>query len=112
MVRAAAQYARIAAIYEGVARDPALPMQPRAAFGKKASWFRMLAQLEAIKTGAASAVMAKRSQKNPKLPMLAGSPAERSICTTVVTKPIGFLTQDMLSKKWLIIGVRRRSAQP
>ena len=111
MVRTAAQYTRIAAIYEGAARNPALPMQPRAAFGKKASWFRMLAQLEAIKTGAASAV-AKRSQKNPKLPMLAGSPAERSICTTVVTKPIGFLTQDMLSKKWLIVGVRRRSAQP
>lgn len=51
MVRTAAQYARVAALYERAASDLSLPSQPRAAFAKKASWFRMLAQLERIKTG-------------------------------------------------------------
>ena len=98
MVRTAAQYERIAAIYEVAARNPALPVQPRAAFGKKASWFRMLAQLEAIKAGAASAASAQRLQKNRNIPTLVGSPAERLNCASMVTKPIGFLTQTNVSK--------------
>ena len=71
MVRTAAQYARIAAIYEGAVKDPALPVQSRAAFGKKASWFRMLAQLEAIKAGAALAASSKQLEKNRNFSMLA-----------------------------------------
>jgi hypothetical protein len=63
MVRTAAQYAWIAAIYESAAKDLALPSQPRAAFAKKASWFRMLAQIEAIKAGAALPVASGKGKR-------------------------------------------------
>jgi hypothetical protein len=113
MVRTALQYARIAAIYERAARDLAIPSQPRAAFAKKASWFRMLAQIEAIKAGAALPGTAKLVAKKRNVPKLASgegkrmvikgdgpAPAERLSCASVGTvfKPIGFLTEDMLSK--------------
>ena len=49
MVLTAAQRAQIAAAYERAASDETLPRQARAAFVNKASWFRMLAQIEAAK---------------------------------------------------------------
>jgi len=113
MVRTTAQHSRIAAIYERAARDLTLPPQPRAAFAKKASWFRMLAQIEAAKAAAASASTPNRmaSQRNgpkfasgdEKLIVLkrdGPTPAERLSCASAVrgVEPIGFLTQDIFSK--------------
>jgi hypothetical protein len=49
MVLTAPQYAQIAAAYEHAAVDLTLPLQPRAAFAKKACWFRMRAQITAAK---------------------------------------------------------------
>ena len=42
-------YSQIAATYEHAAADWTLPSQPRAAFAKKASWFRMRAQITVAK---------------------------------------------------------------
>ena len=49
MVLTAAQHSQIAAAYERTAGDETLPLQARSAFAKKASWFRMLAQIRAAK---------------------------------------------------------------
>ena len=49
IVLTAPQYSQIAATYEHVAADWTLPPQPRAASAKKASWFRMRAQITAAK---------------------------------------------------------------
>jgi hypothetical protein len=49
MVLTAAQHSQIAAAYERAAGDETLPLQARSAFAKKASWFRMLAQIRAAK---------------------------------------------------------------
>jgi hypothetical protein len=49
LVLSAPQYFQIAATYEHAAADWTLPPQPRAAFAKKASWFRMLARATASK---------------------------------------------------------------
>jgi hypothetical protein len=42
-------YSLVAATYAHAAADWTLPPQPRAAFAKKASWFRMRAQIAAAK---------------------------------------------------------------
>lgn len=47
-----AQHSQIAAAYERAAADETLPPQPRAGFAKKASWFRMLAEIAAAKEAA------------------------------------------------------------
>jgi hypothetical protein len=49
MVLTAVDYSQIAATYAHAAADWTLPPQPRAAFAKKASWFRMRAQIAAAK---------------------------------------------------------------
>jgi hypothetical protein len=49
MALASAQHGRIAAAYERAANDQTLPSQARSAFARKASWFRMLAQISAAK---------------------------------------------------------------
>ena len=49
MVLTALDYSQIAATYAHAAADWTLPSQPRAAFAKKASWFRMRAQIAAAK---------------------------------------------------------------
>jgi hypothetical protein len=49
MVLTAPQQCQVAAAYERAARDETLPLQARSAFAKKASWFRMLAQISAAK---------------------------------------------------------------
>ncbi len=48
-VLTALDYSQIAATYARAAADWTLPPQPRAAFAKKASWFRMRAQIAAVK---------------------------------------------------------------
>ena len=45
----APQYSQIAATYEHAAADWTLPPQPRAAFAKKATWFRLRAQIRVAK---------------------------------------------------------------
>jgi hypothetical protein len=119
MVRTAAQHSRIAAVYERAAADETLPPQPRAAFAKKASWFRMLAKIEAAKAAAALAAtpdpMAKK-RNGPKFasgegklapmvlkghgPTLAERLSRASLVRGVT--PIGFLTQDMLRKNRVV----------
>jgi hypothetical protein len=49
MVLTALDYSHIAATYAHAASDWTLPPQPRAAFVKKADWFRMRAQIAAAK---------------------------------------------------------------
>jgi hypothetical protein len=49
LVLTALDYSQIAATYAHAAADWTLPPQPRAAFAKKASWFRMRAQIAAAK---------------------------------------------------------------
>ena len=49
MVLTALDYSQIAATYAHAASDWTLPPQPRAAFSKKADWFRMRAQIAAAK---------------------------------------------------------------
>jgi hypothetical protein len=58
MVLTAPQHSQVAAAYERAARDETLPVQARSAFAKKASWFRMLAQISAAKQ-AGTAIAAK-----------------------------------------------------
>jgi len=58
MVLTAPEHSQVAAAYERAARDETLPVQARSAFAKKASWFRMLAQISAAKQ-AGAAIAAK-----------------------------------------------------
>jgi hypothetical protein len=51
----ALQYSQLAATYAHAAADRTLPPQPRAAFAKKADWFRMRAQIAAAKQAKALA---------------------------------------------------------
>jgi hypothetical protein len=59
MVLTAPQHSQVAAAYERAARDETLPLQARSAFARKASWFRMLAQISAAKQ-AGTTIVAKR----------------------------------------------------
>ena len=114
MVRTAAQYSRIAAVYERAAADDTLPPQPRVAFAKKASWFRMLAQIEAAKQAAVLSAtpdptgnmrngpkfapgkenLARMSSSNG--PTLAERLSRPGVVRGV--SPVGFLTRDILSR--------------
>lgn len=53
MSLSAEQRVRITAAYEKAAADPSLPAHTRAAFAKKADWFRLLAGVEEKKEQAA-----------------------------------------------------------
>jgi hypothetical protein len=59
------QHLQIASAYEKAAADEALPSQLRNAFVKKAKWFRMLCQIEAVKlsTGLVSAAVETAPKK-------------------------------------------------
>ena len=48
------RYSRIATVYDKAAADQMVPAPQRAAFVRKAEWFRMLAQIRAKKEAAAS----------------------------------------------------------
>jgi hypothetical protein len=111
MVRTAAQHSRIAAVYERAARDETLPSQARAAFAKKGSWFRMLAQIEAAKAaGALSATSApttnkRQTKSNVENENLARNSSGHGPAFTdrrgPRVGPVGFLTQDVLSRNRL-----------
>src|SRR5262249_28459592 len=72
MVLTAGQRAQIAAAYERAASDETLPRQARAAFVKKASWFRMLAQIgtaKEIAAGSSALVASREDKKLPRVPL-------------------------------------------
>jgi len=54
MVLTVEQRLQIAMVYEKAAADTMVPPQQRAAFARKADWFRMLARIGAKKAAAAS----------------------------------------------------------
>ena len=58
----AEQHSQIAAAYEQGAADGSLPAQTRAAFARKADWFRLLARVGEKKERAA---LAKRKAQEP-----------------------------------------------
>ena len=61
MVLSAAQHSQIAKAYDRAAADETLPPQARAAFAKKALWFRMLARIR----GKKEETMAASKEKPP-----------------------------------------------
>ena len=73
MVLTAPQYFQIAATYEHAAADWTLPPQPRAAFAKKADWFRMRAQITAAKQATAITQNVFPLMKPPPFRPLAGT---------------------------------------
>lgn len=54
MALTAEQHSQIATVYEKAAADRMVPPQQRAAFARKANWFRMLAGIAAKKEEAAA----------------------------------------------------------
>jgi hypothetical protein len=54
MALTAEQHSQIATVYEKAATDRMVPPQQRAAFARKAEWFRMLARIAAKNEAAAS----------------------------------------------------------
>jgi hypothetical protein len=54
MALTAEQHSQIATVYDKAAADEMVPAPQRAAFARKAEWFRMLARIEAKKAAAAS----------------------------------------------------------
>jgi hypothetical protein len=64
MVLTAEQHLRIASVYDKAAADKmGIPPQQRAAFARKAKWFRMLARIRAKKEAAAAASKESRLQE-------------------------------------------------
>ena len=95
MALTSAQYAQIAAAYERAVADEGLPRQSRAAFVKKASWFRMLAQIGAAKEiGAARSSASYGNEKLPRMPSnIRGQTLTERLSRV---RPIGFLTAKQL----------------
>ena len=75
----AEQHSQIAAAYEKAAADKSLPSQTRAAFARKANWFRLLARVgEKRERAALIASEAKRkAQEPPPNPFLAAPRSKR-----------------------------------
>ena len=75
----AEQHAQIAAAYEKAAADGSLPAQTRAAFARKADWFRLLARVgEKRERAALIASEAKsKAQEPPPNPFLAPAKQRR-----------------------------------
>jgi hypothetical protein len=80
MTLTAEQHSQIATVYDKAAADEMVPPPQRAAFARKAEWFRMLARIEAKKAAAAS----KRER-----PHEARSDAVRPLVETVPMKGAG-----------------------
>jgi hypothetical protein len=60
------QHSHIAAAYDKAAFDISLPAQTRAAFAKKADWFRLLARIgEKRERAVSNASVAKKSPADP-----------------------------------------------
>jgi hypothetical protein len=79
MVLKAEQHSQIAAAYDKAAADRSLPAQTRAAFARKADWFRLLARVgEKRERAALIASEAKRkAQEPPPNPFLAAAKPSR-----------------------------------
>jgi hypothetical protein len=60
-----AQHSRIAATYDSAAFDISLPAHTRAAFAKKADWFRLLAQVGEKREQALAKQNAQETLPNP-----------------------------------------------
>jgi len=69
----AEQYSQIAATYEKAAADGSLPPQTRAAFARKADWFRVLARVGGKRERAAliASEAKRKAQEPPPNPFLA-----------------------------------------
>jgi len=94
MALTSAQYAQIAAAYQRAVADEGLPTQSRAAFVKKASWFRMLAQIGAAKEIGARSSASYGSEKLPRMPSnIRGQTLTERLSRV---RPIGFLTAKQL----------------
>ena len=66
MFLSAEQRSHIAAAYEKAAADPSLPAHTRAAFAKKADWFRLLARIgEKCQRAAPNVSVAKKAPADP-----------------------------------------------
>lgn len=71
MVLKAEQHSQIADAYESAAADKSLPAQARAAFARKADWFRLLARVgEKREQAAVIASKAKQAEEPPPNPCL------------------------------------------
>ena len=57
MALTAEQHSQIATAYERAAADPMIPAPQRAAFARKAEWFRLLARIAAKKEATAASKM-------------------------------------------------------
>jgi hypothetical protein len=69
MVLKAEQHSQIAAAYESAAADKSLPAQARAAFARKADWFRLLARVgEKREQAALIASKTKQAEEPPPNP--------------------------------------------
>jgi hypothetical protein len=79
MVLKAEQHSQIAAAYETAAADGRLPAQTRAAFAKKADWFRLLARVEEKRERAAriASEAKQKAQEPPPNPFLAKAKPRR-----------------------------------
>ena len=96
MVLTAAQRAQIAAAYERAASDETLPRQARAAFVKKASWFRMLAQIGTAKERAAGSSALVASREDEKLPRVPLNFRGQTLSARLSqARPIGFLNDHV-----------------
>ena len=62
MAFTAKQHSQIALVYEKAAHDEKVPRQQRAAFARKANWFRMRARIAAKKEAAGA-----RTDQSPEL---------------------------------------------
>ena len=68
MSLSAEQRVRITAAYEKAAADPSLPAHTRAAFAKKADWFRLLARVGEKKERAALIASERKQTAQESLP--------------------------------------------
>jgi hypothetical protein len=89
MVLTAEQQLKVALLYEKAASDRlGVPPQQRAAFSRKAKWFRMKARISAKKE-AASALRAHRQKVRDEDKPLRSAEADRSTLNGTATHPVG-----------------------
>ena len=69
MALKAEQHSQIAEAYQKAAADESLPSQSRAAFARKADWFRLLARVEEKKQRARVAARETAPRRNPLRPL-------------------------------------------
>jgi hypothetical protein len=65
MALTAEQHSQIAKVYDKAAADQMVPAPQRAAFARKAEWFRMLARIEAKKAATAASKKERPQEARP-----------------------------------------------